>query len=289
MLLCTSSVCQHGLPPAEGLWLLCRLEGECQSLRLLQAEADASRAAEKRTAETLRADLTQREVRQSEDMLCARPRTSATLCALKCVTGACYLQECLRMHAAEAVKRKAAMGAFERELEAALARALLLQGQLDSEISSHRDTQASLQRTQEQVQPQRTLPGCPDLHPLSNAACDTDRRMGCKTGSERGGLACAEPALLRAAAGVQRQPAAGYAELSRATAGLSSPAAASSGGPQTLMQAHLTLVVRACPCEPHMLGTLTAACGPGRVRRRRRRARKRWQPCAARCMCALQS
>ena len=155
-----------------GVWLLCRLEGECQSLRVLHAEAEASCATEKCAAETLRADLTQREVRQSEDVLCARPLASALLCAPWCVIRACSWQECLRLQTAEAVKNKAAMEALERELEAALARALLLQGQLDSEISSHRNTQASLQRAQEQVQPE--LPGCPNLLNLSNAACNSD-------------------------------------------------------------------------------------------------------------------
>ena len=29
--------------------------------------------------------------------------------------------------------------------------------------------------------------------------------------------------------------------------------------------------------------------GPARIRRRRRRAQRQWQPCAARCMCAPQS
>ena len=66
-----------------GTWLLCRLEGECQSLRVLQAEAGASCATEKRAAETLRADLTQREVRQTKDVLCARLIMSAALWAPK--------------------------------------------------------------------------------------------------------------------------------------------------------------------------------------------------------------
>ncbi len=69
------------------------------------------------------------------------------------------------MHTAEAAAHKAAAAALERELEAALARASLLQGQLDSEISAHRDTQASLQRAQEQVRHQCNLPGRPDYTP----------------------------------------------------------------------------------------------------------------------------
>ena len=97
------------------------------------------------------------------------------------------------MHTAEASKQKAAVEALERQLEAALARASMLQGQLESEISGHGDTQASLQRAQAQVQP--SIPLC--LGALAaysaSALCATDRCMAAITGDERGGPACAEP------------------------------------------------------------------------------------------------
>lgn len=272
-----------------GVWLLCRLEGECQSLRVLQAEAEASCATEKRAAETLRADLTQREVLRSEDVLFTRPLTSATLCALQCVTGACSMQECLRVHADDAVKHTTAMEALERGLEAALAQALLLQGQLDSEISGHRDTQASLQRAQEQVQPQRTLPGCPELHNLSNAACNNDRRVAAKQATSVADLHaqsqryCAQ--LQEYNANLQRDMQSSAVQLQASALQL-----------QRLQVSPRRSCKRASPwLSGHAHASRTSKdpsqlrAGPGRVRRRRRRARKRWQPCAARCTCAPQS
>ena len=134
------------------------------------------------------------------------------------------------MHTAEASKQKAAAEALERQLEAALARALMLQGQLDSEISGHGDTQASLQRAREQVQPSALCLVALTAQ-FCRRACTTDQRMAAMTGDQRGGPARSEPALLRAAAGVQRQPAAGHAKLGLAAADVCSPAAAPPGWP----------------------------------------------------------